>query len=318
MPRHKPLSRDEAWKWKVKGPADNAGLGMLYEPGNWGDLLKAAVLAPLVQRLVGLQPDGALKILDPFAGKPFYPLTEAAALRCRLLGGTALGEALRPFLERRQFPSAGSLALALAARPGGPPAAELAVYDLEPSSLREWRCEPAARVLAISSGYEALSAPEAEAAGLIIFDPYDLFDRWQEVLPRALALFPRCALLFYLYNKSPRGPGFARRYLSFRRALKKGLEPLKEKAWARLYRAPADAILPRSFHEVIVAGPRDRLAGLEAPLERSAAELAETIWRQGVAEDPLGDLSLSVRPPFPGGPLPGPAIPGRGEGHQSV
>ena len=44
--------RRTGWSWKVPDPEANDELGLLYEPGTWGDVLKAVWAAPLAKATV--------------------------------------------------------------------------------------------------------------------------------------------------------------------------------------------------------------------------------------------------------------------------
>src|SRR4051794_23276449 len=106
-------ARDE-WRWKVEDPSTTEKLRLLYEPGGWGDLLKGACALELARAslVAGTRP---LRVLDPFAGAPVYPLVPAALKRLDSLAGSALALAQAPFVARKELASTGALVLALGA-----------------------------------------------------------------------------------------------------------------------------------------------------------------------------------------------------------
>ena len=65
----------EGWSWRDRDPSRHAGLR--YEPGNWGDALKGEWALIAVEALLAR---GAVRVLDPFAGAPRYPLSPASAV----------------------------------------------------------------------------------------------------------------------------------------------------------------------------------------------------------------------------------------------
>lgn len=65
--------KQPSWHWKVPGLEDERQPGLLYEPGNWGDVLKgtwAAVTAGVLA--AAIEDHRPLRYLDPFAGMPTY------------------------------------------------------------------------------------------------------------------------------------------------------------------------------------------------------------------------------------------------------
>jgi hypothetical protein len=260
------------WSWKVADPGANAELGLLYEPGTWGDLLKAAWAVPLARALAA---QGPLRIVDPFAGAASYPLVEAAARR--LHGAPRLGieELLEPHLQEGRVPSTGALAQEAAGE-----AASLLVFDVHAARLATWkgreRCEVPAGVF---SG-DALLEKRGAEAGLLLLDPYDLFERYEALLPLALA--PGAPLLLYLYNKAPRGPKELARY----RALRDRLAALAGERVVRVGRVPSDAVLPRAYHEVLLVGPAALVEPLDETLREATFRLSRHVGDLGAWEDP--------------------------------
>ena len=104
------MTRDTGWSWKTEDPEQNRGLELRYEPGAWGDLLKSAWAVLVADALRGARP-GPLRLLDPFAGAPDYPLVPASAERLEGLPAPRLNQLLAPHLARGRFPSTARLIL---------------------------------------------------------------------------------------------------------------------------------------------------------------------------------------------------------------
>ena len=164
------------------------------------------------------------------------------------------------------------------------------VFDIDPESLDLWSARPRCEILDVRSGYNALRNPEALRANWILVDPYDLFDSWREIVKEAVSLARNRLVLLYLFNKSPRGEGFFRSYRELRKTLRHMLQEQKPDAPGTvLGRVPANAILPRAHHEVILLGPARSVETLHAPLTDLTEKLAWEIQREGVLEDPAAE-----------------------------
>ena len=269
------------WSWRVPDPTRNAELNLLYEPGNWGDVLKGVWAAQLVEGLcAGLPAGQPLRYLDPFAGAPDYPLLPAAAARLRA-GPAAVARFLAlqaPWLQRGRLGSTASLVLACAAQAGR--RVDAAIYDLDPHRRDAWRMQPV-RVLEHASGEEALDL--ASPPDLLLLDPYDLFDAWGSQLKRALLTARGAPVLAYLYNKAPRGGGYVRQYEQLRKGVA-ALVARSDPARLLVGRIPTDAVLPRAWHELLLIGPAALLDGLAPALEQLTRELAGWLGAQGAFE----------------------------------
>ncbi|MEE8142314.1 MAG: hypothetical protein V3T77_04380 [Planctomycetota bacterium] len=237
---------------------------LLYEPGNWGDVLKGTWAVTLVEFLI--RGRKALSYLDPFAGAPTYPLSEAARLRAGRLPESLLKERLQPFLEARQWPSTASLVQQACEANGVPP--RLQLFDVDERKRSEW---PDDTLLGCSSAEQSLEDVEPGALDLILIDPYDFVHHWGKWLPQ-LQRFEQELVLIYLYNKTPRGSGHEDQYRRFRRGLEE--ESQGNRGWL-LGRLPSDAVAPRAFHEVWLLGGRSLLAELREPLKKNTTALAE-------------------------------------------
>jgi len=106
---------------------------------------------------------------------------------------------------------------------------------------------------------------ELQPCDLLLFDPYDLFERWPEWNDRLLAASHDRDIIIYLYNKSPRGVSQFHQYRALRERWKG--RPLV------LGRVAADALLPRAWHEVWLVGPSAREPQLQRSLREATLEL---------------------------------------------
>jgi hypothetical protein len=111
---------------------------------------------------------------------------------------------------------------------------------------------------------------------LLLFDPYDFFERWPEWNDSLLEASQRQDVLIYLYNKSPRGASQFRQYQALRQRWQG--RPLL------LGRVAADAVLPRAWHEVWLVGPGARRPELRSLLQQATLELHRHISDQGAWE----------------------------------
>lgn len=271
------------WSWRIPDAGKNAELNLLYEPGNWGDVLKGLWAVRVAGELCATLPAGqALRYLDPFAGAPEYPLVPAAAARLRGLPpcGASFLALQEPWLRRGRLASTASLVLAAAAAGGRQ--VDACVFDLDPGRREAWRALPV-RAPAHASGEETLDL--AAPPDLVLLDPYDLFDAWGSLLKRALLAARGATVLAYLYNKAPRGGGYARQYDQLRKGLS-GLLARGDPARLLVGRIPADAVLPRAWHELLLIGPPPLIAAVAPELERTARELSGWLGAQGAFEAP--------------------------------
>lgn len=232
------------WTWK---DGDHGALPLRYEPGNWGDILKGEWLCLLLRWFAG-QGHKRLVYLDPFSGKPEYPLTAPTRERVALAGGHYAAAC------RERLPSSATLVREQAEQLGMEIDAHCSDEETEPlSTLRP--CD------------------------LLLFDPYDFFERWPEWNDAVLAQAASGNVLIYLYNKAPRGASQFRQYRSLRERWK--AQPVV------LGRVASDAVLPRAWHEVWLAGPAARDArlceSLRAATMRLQQPLLESAWESSCA-----------------------------------
>lgn len=269
------------WKWKVGKQAENARLGMLYEPGNWGDILKGTWAVATAQSTALLLTNQRVRYLDPFAGAPTYPLTEGAGQRMRDLSTTELARHARTFVERGEWPSTALLVRA-ACREHGTDTL-LHVFDAEETRRRAWSDIPGAEVWEALPGEEMLAAA-AEGkvpCDLMLVDPYDFLAEWKALLPSILRLSERTSLLCYIYNRAPRSVGHLNLYRRFRKALGEGLagRPFL------LGRLASDERLPRAYHEMLLLGPTEWVSALREPLREQTQWLARRLAEAGAFEE---------------------------------
>ena len=255
--------KEDSWSWRVAAAEENAGLGLLYEPGNWGDILKGT-WARIVTSLLPLEASQQrVTCIDPWCGAPDYPLLETTARRLDELGSCRFIDSQRDWLEKGRLASTGSLI-----RQGlleRELQVDLRVFDSDPDRLDRWSAVPGAKALSISSGEEALKESEAE---LVLVDPYDFLASWEETLPLLGELAKSSTVLVYIYNRAPRGGQHTRDYNRFRDQL----EQLGSSYAAG--RIGSDIVLPRAFHEMILLAPPGVTGLLEDELARATRQLA--------------------------------------------
>jgi hypothetical protein len=267
-----------AWRWKVRDRNADRRLRLLYEPGNWGDMLKGIWAIAATRWLIRSRRLKVLHYLDPFAGAPAYPLTEAAAARLAEVSGTELARLQAPFARRGMFASAASLVGAAAERSGARP--QLRVFDLDPECRAAWGRIADAEVLSAASGLDALDRAVQSAPDLVLLDPYDLLAEWKEFLPRMARAAKCSAVLAYVYNRSPRSAGYWNEYRRFREQLEASLKG----SALTVGRVPCDAVLPRAYHEMIVLGTSGILRQLGRALGNSTKRLARKLAQSGAFE----------------------------------
>jgi hypothetical protein len=275
-------SKKKRWSWRVADRSLNKDLNLLYEPGNWGDILKGTWAVLAARHAARSRAGGALRFLDPFAGAPSYPLVDGARRRLEMIEGGPFAGAQAAHAARGLLASTALAVREAAEREGA--RADLIVFDLDEARREAWRGVPAAAVLDVPSGDDAVLALAADPSPpeLVLVDPYDLFHRWERLLPGALAAAMRSMVLLYVYNKAPRSPGDQRLYAALRHALE---ERAARPCGVLLGRLPADAGVARAYHEVVLAGPRGEIAALRDDLREATRTLARLLADLGSFED---------------------------------
>jgi hypothetical protein len=263
------------WSWKVPALESGDQPAMLYEPGNWGDVLKGSWAVLIVEAQAKAQCRRVLRYLDPYAGSPTYPLTAASAQRLSWLGAGRFLDAQALWLEIGRLASTALLVRAAGAACGLE--VRLEVFDSDPQRRAAWCEQPGVRVLEAANGEAVLRAADAD---MVLVDPYDFLDRWPEILPLAVQAAQGGAVLIYLYNKSPRGSGHARNYKRLRDAIERTAP-----SGVLIGRVPSDVVLPRAFHEVILLAPPGLAESVRPELLRTTKRLACKLSTTGAFED---------------------------------
>ncbi len=214
-------------EWRWKDPQQGALLR--YEPGNWGDILKGEWLCLWLEWMAE-KGKRSFRYQDPFCGWSEYPVTEPT--RQRVLSSPARRYARYLGLSSALLVAGHAQSLGLTV--------ESRLSDRE-------------------------TALELQPCDLLLFDPYDFFERWPEWNDRLLEASSDRDIIVYLYNKSPRGVSPFRQYQALRERWKG--RPLV------LGRVAADSLLPRAWHEVWLVGPSAREQKLQRRLRQVTLEL---------------------------------------------
>lgn len=233
-PLGKAMAPDE-WQWKNK---DGSRPGLLYESGNWGDILKLLWLIECTKWKQ--ERGGPVNYFDPFAGDVRYPLGRRTRYRLESSFPEGFANVARPFLDAGFWPSSASVARLLA---GG--TAE--VWDADPGRRSNWQAAEGVTVPEAKDGWELVRAKAADARGIWLIDPYDFVAEWREQLPVVVEKARSTTVLLYLYNRSGRGEAQFKQYRAFRNALEDARGDLPK----RIGRVAADAFLPQCYHEMI-------------------------------------------------------------------
>ena len=173
----------KGWRWRVSERTANKDLHLLYEPGNWGDILKGLWAILATRTIIEVRGLKIFHHFDPFAGAPTYPLVEASRRRLEGLPLEGLKELQEPYGARGLMASTAVLVRDAAGTSGAQ--AELKVFDLDPVRKEAWKGEASAQILEAESGEDAIERlrslvdgprPGAGVPDLVLVDPYDLFN----------------------------------------------------------------------------------------------------------------------------------------------
>lgn len=267
--------KNHAWQWKNKNGAQG---GLLYDSGNWGDILKMLWIAECIR---WKQNNGAaVNYTDPFAGDVRYPLGEKQAFRLsrhrQSCGDGQLDFLQTPFFENNAWPSAASGALSLATG-----AAE--VWDADPQRREAWRAAGVRVTENAESGWDIVARMHPDPEGLLLVDPYDFLAEWRERTPLLAEKSKSVSTLLYLYNRSGKSKEVFADYRRFRGCL----DDCAEGRPKRIGRVAADSFLPDAWHEMIFLpsaadAERPGFEALLAALGDCAEELHEAQMRSGV------------------------------------
>ncbi len=247
---------DATWSWKGK---DGSQGKLLYEPGNWGDLLKLVCLSEYCTWVLEQSGLSVARYLDPFAGAPSYPLGEKALYRCSQARLAALSCIRDAFLARGLWPSTSSIARLLID-------GEVAVFDANPERQALWLANKDVKVCEGESGWEIVKQEKPQADALWLIDPYDIVSEWREHLSLLLEKAGYVTMFIYVYNRAAKDGNAFAEYRRFRNALDDGTAGLTK----RVARIASDAFLPRAHHELIFLPTRSLAADPAFPglLER--------------------------------------------------
>lgn len=266
------------WSWKEKNGETG---GLLYAPGNWGDVLKGTWLLATVRHLLSIFDLDHFAYLDLFAGAPDYPLGAKNAKNLRFLSGTYLVEISRPWTDRRRWPSAASLVAAEVEEK-----IPIFVSEGEPSRRAAWEHHSCFILLPEAEcGWKACERVAKLPASLVLIDPYDFLSEWKERLDTVLAVAEVATVLLYSYNRAIRSPEKLREALDFIHAVEAGWGN-RPKLWGRV---PSDGFIPVAHHEMLLLpGPvLQKEEGLQLLLEELADltyDLNARIRRSGEIE----------------------------------
>lgn len=260
---------EASWNWKAK---DGAGGGLLYESGNWGDLLKMIWLPAIVEWK--REAEIPVNYLDPFAGDVSYPLGRKLSFRFEQAAMSCLQFMREPFISKSVWPSsAGAVARMLG--PG-----RVTVFDIDAGRRERWARTPGIAVAAGESGWDVLSGATPGANDLWLVDPYDFLAEWRAALPVIVEKSRLTTIVVYIYNRAAKSREAFREYRAFRNAVDDALGD----APRRVGRVAADVFLPRAHHELLfLPGPFDRrrpdFDRLLSTLGERVAALAEAMRR---------------------------------------
>lgn len=268
---------DSAWSWKARPGAGDDPHTLRYEPGNWGDVLKGTWAVLVAEALLEQHQPGPFRVLDPFAGAPTYALTPNAAARIEI--GGVFARTQEPFRKGCRLASTSVLVDAACRRQGV--TAQLDVFDLDERRRQLWSKIDNARLIPVRSGEEALEQ-KGRLVDLVLVDPYDFFDHWGRLLPEIWPIAHHTPVLVYFYNKSPRGHGHLDQYKRLHSTLRAAAQ--EEKLGACGGRLPADGVLPRAYHEMVLVGPVEFVHSVVDRLETETTRIAERLAKEGAFE----------------------------------
>ncbi len=272
------MKSDWTWKARQGGHGD-----LLYEPGNWGDLLKAAWVVRVAKWLVDARGPDGFGYADPFAGAPVYPLCAQTKIRLDRIGDAKLSTHCAEFVDAGVWPAAAMLVARVCAEV---PAGRIMVFDTHlPRQEALAACGRFSLLQGAHDGWEFVRGSMIRETSLVLIDPYDFLQDWRARLEPVLRLARASSVMLYIYNRSARGRERLRDYRDFINALDAGLGS-REKYLARV---PGDAFLPTAHHEMLFI-PGDGVAGasgftdLVDDLGRCAMRIAAAIDARAVVE----------------------------------
>ena len=275
-----PDARHSLWTWKVEDREANTDLRLRYEPGNWGDVLKGSWAVTVARHLARRRAEHSsdtppLRYLDPWCGAETYPLTPGADARLELPESGVYREAQGTRRAAGRLASTARLVLDTWNEAGQSLEAQL--FDADAVRLATWAGVESVSALHHECGRDALGG---EPGDLLLVDPYDFFVSGSSLIDPLERRAQTEAVLVYLYNKAPRGGGQLRHY----EALRRQLSPHR----TLVGRVPADAILPRAWHEVWLLAPEVTITACRSALEKLTRRIACKLSQGGCFEAPDG------------------------------
>ncbi|MCC8164770.1 MAG: hypothetical protein LIQ31_01150 [Planctomycetes bacterium] len=226
----------QEWNWKAKDRSDG---GLLYESGNWGDVLKFLWLTAVMQWKSTRYE--SVEYYDPFAGDVSYPLGNKTSARLAAANLEYFVGIENDFLKNHRWPSSASAVRPLFSGPA-------VVWEKDETRLSRWRTVRDVTVAdGITSGWDLLERRATGEAAVWLVDPYDILAEWRQWLPRILEQAVTSTVVLYIFNRSGKNNETFREYRAFRNALEDGRGPLLK----RLGRAAADTFLARHYHEML-------------------------------------------------------------------
>lgn len=246
------------WKWKAK---DGTVSTLLYEPGNWGDLLKLGWAATLARWRMEREP---FAYFDPFAGARTYPLSAGARVRWARCGlpGPDLGR----WLQQDQWPSTAEVVRTLTGCPAE-------VFDADADRRQSWAGSGAV-VLDGTDAWQLSMARPAVPGEIWLVDPYDFLADWRQNLHVLLDKARTVSIVLYVYNRSAGKKEAFADYRAFVNKLTDGRGSLPR----CLGRVPSDGFLPRAHHEMLfLPGAADAARPGFAALVRSLDECTRLV-----------------------------------------
>ncbi len=264
------------WTWKGK---DGSSSKLLYEPGNWGDILKNLWLTVFISWMREDLSSTLERYNDFFAGAPSYPLAEKTRQRFSRIAFPEFACIQDQYTSRGEWPSSAAAVKLLCD-------ANITLYEKDPGRLEQWRNVPGIDFFPVESGWDALAGVPAKTTELNMVDPYDILAEWREIFPSLSGKFGKTTLMIYLYNKSAQNKEAFDNYRAFRNAVVDTTQGLN----VCFGRVSSDPFLPRAHHEMWLV-PETGLAAHGA-FARLANLLAEKTQMLNTAQQRFAEFDF--------------------------
>lgn len=223
------------WKWKSK---DQQSSGLLYEPGNWGDIVKDEWLLRVLEFTAKHTAKDDFTFYDLFSGQPTYPLSENTYRRINTLEDSVLHSYAKPFLAEEKWPSGAMLSIDVL-----PKNAKIHVYDLEIERRNKLKAQVDFNILDFKCGWDFFQSDYE--TDFLFLDPYDFLENWRQNHEKIFSKAKTTSTLIYIYNRSGRKKEYLRDY----RAFCAEIENTELKAL--IGRVRADAFANDCWHEML-------------------------------------------------------------------